>query len=182
MATPQVAGAVAFAAMNFPTESVTQRISRILSHTTPVSTLTGKMTTGGRLNLLGCIDTDGDGLADWWEMDHFGNLSQIASGDPDGDGFINSQEFFSGTSPVNSNSHLAFSAFTRGTNATANHFNLTFPSVEDSTYRIDWSDNLNTWSPLGSPITGTGAPVQIVDPNALLSSPKRFYRLSLLPE
>ena len=30
-------------------------------------------------------DVDGDGLADWWEMQYFGNLAQTANGDPDGD-------------------------------------------------------------------------------------------------
>lgn len=34
-------------------------------------------------------DTDGDGLPDWWEIAHFGNLSQGREGDPDGDGFSN---------------------------------------------------------------------------------------------
>ena len=30
-------------------------------------------------------DTDSDGLPDTWEQQHFGNLSQTATGDPDGD-------------------------------------------------------------------------------------------------
>lgn len=38
-------------------------------------------------------DTDGDGLPDWWEIAHFGDLSQGANGDPDGDGLSNLQEF-----------------------------------------------------------------------------------------
>ncbi len=42
-------------------------------------------------------DTDLDGMADAWEYELFGNLEQDASGDADGDGFINLQEFRSGT-------------------------------------------------------------------------------------
>jgi hypothetical protein len=44
-------------------------------------------------------DTDGDGLLDAWEMAHFGNLSQTAAGNPDGDDFTNLQEFANQTNP-----------------------------------------------------------------------------------
>ncbi len=44
-------------------------------------------------------DTDGDGLPDAWETQHFGNLSATAGGDPDSDGLTNLQELGSGTNP-----------------------------------------------------------------------------------
>lgn len=44
-------------------------------------------------------DTDGDGLADAWEMLNFGNLDQKANGDPDGDGLSNADELKAGTDP-----------------------------------------------------------------------------------
>lgn len=47
-------------------------------------------------------DVDGDGLADWWEMQYFGNLNQTASGDPDGDGITNLQEYQQGRNPTKS--------------------------------------------------------------------------------
>jgi subtilisin family serine protease len=56
MATPHVSGAVAFAAMNFPTDSVPQRIQRILANVTPVAALAGKTVTGGLLNLARMVD------------------------------------------------------------------------------------------------------------------------------
>ena len=37
-------------------------------------------------------DSDGDGLRDEWETEHFGNLDQTADGDPDGDGLNNLAE------------------------------------------------------------------------------------------
>jgi subtilisin family serine protease len=52
MASPHVAGAVAFAAMNFPQETnVAQRIQRILRNVDAVPGLQGLVATGGRLNL-----------------------------------------------------------------------------------------------------------------------------------
>jgi hypothetical protein len=50
------------------------------------------------------IDSDGDGLPDSWELAHFGSLNQTATGDFDGDGVSNLQEFLDGTDPANSNS------------------------------------------------------------------------------
>jgi len=44
-------------------------------------------------------DVDGDGLADNWEITWFGNLSAIASADPDGDLATNLQEMQAGTNP-----------------------------------------------------------------------------------
>jgi hypothetical protein len=48
------------------------------------------------------IDSDGDGMADSWEMTNFGNLNQTATGDFDNDGVSNLDEFRDGTNP-NSN-------------------------------------------------------------------------------
>ncbi len=52
------------------------------------------------------IDSDGDGLPDSWEIAHFGNLNQTASGDFDGDGVSNLQEYLDGTDPTNAASAL----------------------------------------------------------------------------
>ncbi len=182
MAAPHVSGAVALAALNFPAESMAQRISRITSHTTPVPALAGKTITGGRLNLLRMIDTDSDNLPDWWENDHFGNLSKTATGDEDSDGFDNRNEFLSATDPKNPSSHLAFSSIQP--DPPQSGIRLTFPSVRDQLYQIERSTTLlpGSWQPLGSPVTGTGAPIQITDPGILPSTPRRFYRMTLVPD
>lgn len=46
-------------------------------------------------------DGNGNGLPDSWEMKYFGNLNQTATGDYDGDGVDNLQEFLDGTNPTN---------------------------------------------------------------------------------
>lgn len=46
------------------------------------------------------VDSDGDGLADAWEIQYFGNLGQGANGDPDGDGLTNLQEYQQGRNPT----------------------------------------------------------------------------------
>ena len=54
---------------------------------------------------LDSVDTDGDGLADGWELDYFPSLS-VAYGETDGtlqsdgDGFTDAQEYAAGTNPL----------------------------------------------------------------------------------
>jgi len=67
MAAPHLSRAVAFDAMNFASDSVAQRIQRILANATPVPALAGKTVTGARVNLARIADSDNNGLPDWWE-------------------------------------------------------------------------------------------------------------------
>ena len=45
-------------------------------------------------------DTDSDGLPDYWERGYFGDLSQGPTGDYDGDGATNGEEYQAGTDPA----------------------------------------------------------------------------------
>ncbi|MDD3927479.1 MAG: S8 family serine peptidase, partial [bacterium] len=56
MATPHVAGAAALLAAAYPDDSMKQRISRLLSGVDKLSSLSGKVTTSGRLNVVNSID------------------------------------------------------------------------------------------------------------------------------
>ncbi len=124
MATPHVSGAVAFAAMNFPGDTVTQRIQRVLGGVDPIAGLTGKVRTGGRLNLLRTVDADGNQLPDWWEMAFFGVPSGVDPGaGPDGDGFTNLQEYWADTNPLDPASYLR----------------LTSIHAENGQVRVQWS-------------------------------------------
>jgi len=81
MAAPHVTGAVAFAAMNFPNETMAQRVQRILSSVDVTPGLQGKVITNGRLNLNRVVDNNQDGIADWQANAlTFTNLSQLKGG------------------------------------------------------------------------------------------------------
>ncbi len=52
-------------------------------------------------------DSDGDGIADWYEIQYYGNLGNAASSDLDGDGYSLLVEFQGGHHPLYANSNLA---------------------------------------------------------------------------
>jgi len=52
------------------------------------------------------LDSRGCGMPDSWQLAYFGNLTNTATGDFDGDGVDNLQEFLDGTNPTNSGSAL----------------------------------------------------------------------------
>ena len=87
MASPVVTAAVAFAAHNFPDETMAQRRARILDNVEEIPDLANKVVTGGVVNLRKIVDTDEDNLPDWWEMDHFSTLNNTNSQDSDNDGY-----------------------------------------------------------------------------------------------
>jgi hypothetical protein len=72
------------------------------STTGPVVVTVSGVASNTLVFVVGDTDVDGDGLADWWEIQYFGNLSQTASGDPDGDGITNLQEYQQGRNPTKS--------------------------------------------------------------------------------
>ncbi|MBC8125826.1 MAG: S8 family serine peptidase [Gloeobacteraceae cyanobacterium ES-bin-144] len=182
MATPHVVGAVAFAAMNFPNETVAQRIARIVNNTTPVAALSGKVKSGGRLNLLKIIDTNSDGLPDWWTQDYFNTLTVNPNLDADGDGASNIQELYASTDPKNTNSKLAITQTAFIPNGPNKDFRITFFGAIGVAYQVEYNNSLNaaSWTNLGPVLTGTGANLQVTDPSAN-NNPKRFYRARVIP-
>jgi hypothetical protein len=173
MAAPHVAGAVAFAARNFPDDSVQQRIQRILANSTPVPALAGLTVTGARLNLARLVDSDNNGLPDWWEQLYFGVPTGInPADDADGDGMTNAAEFGAGTNPRDPGSRLEVTAFSVGSGS----FAISFPTVAGKVYGVEYSANLAAWSVLTSGIAGTGGHYEFNDPSAG-GNAQRFYRV-----
>ena len=97
MATPHVSGAIAFAAMNFPKDTVANRIKRVLDSADVKTGLQGKVRTNGRLNLLKVVDADGNGVADWLETPVTGAPTISTSTLPDADGAVAYSQTLSAT-------------------------------------------------------------------------------------
>ena len=178
MATPHVSGAVAFAAMNFPSETVTQRIQRVLANVDVVPGLQGKVHTGGRLNLQRMVDTDANGLPDWWELQYFGHLTGTdPNADPDHDGMSNLAEWLAGTNPTNASSCLRLIALTANK---TNAFVVSWPSVAGKYYWLERATNLLIGfnSVVQTNIAAT-APTNTVTDTTVLPSKARFYRVGV---
>jgi Ricin-type beta-trefoil lectin domain-like/Bacterial TSP3 repeat len=58
-----------------------------------------KMVSALRYDMGIVVDSDNDGLPDDWEMFNFGNLNQTGTGDPDGDGITNADEYATDSNP-----------------------------------------------------------------------------------
>lgn len=55
-------------------------------------------------NIVANEDSDRDGLPDWWELEHFGDLVYDGDDDPDLDEFTNLEEYEAGTNPTDETS------------------------------------------------------------------------------
>jgi subtilisin family serine protease len=177
MATPHVSGTVAFAAMNFPTETVAQRIQRVLTNADVVPGLQGLVHTGGRLNLQRIVDTDGNGLPDWWELEYFGHLTGTdPNADPDHDGMSNLAEWIAGTNPTNAASCLRASMVSANSNGAV----VSWSSVAGKTYWLERSTNLQSGfnAVVVTNITAT-APTNTQTDAAILPGNVRFYRVGV---
>ena len=123
------------------------------------------------------VDTDGDTLPDSWETNYFGSLGQSAGADPDGDGFINGQEYVAGTHPSNSASRLAATALATGAGATA----VTWPAVSNGYYLLYRTTALGTgadWQVAGS-LYHTAPTNRATFIDTAAPATTRFYRVGL---
>ncbi len=139
-----------------------------------------------KMRVSGNLDSDGDGMPDWWErlqgLDP-NNPSGIhgPNGDEDGDGVSNREEYLFGM-----NTRIADPmAKPRVTMAPAPdegpRWRMTFPTIPGRLYRWQRSTSLGSWSDLGSPVnTGshTGpSEIELFDDG---DGPASFYRVRVM--
>jgi uncharacterized delta-60 repeat protein len=146
----------------------------------------------------GDLDTDHDGILDWYETGTGIYVSPEDTGtsptnpdsdndglpdgmevityhtnpnlpDTDGDGFLDGYEVLTGHSPLDPLDHPAMVAEAR----TAIEF--TFPSALGKTYTIEDSLDLTTWTTVESGIAGNGAVIQRF--YSTRNMPKRYFRV-----
>ncbi len=132
-----------------------------------------------RVDLLvvggGCPDSDGNGLADCWELEHFGALGVDPNADADGDGRSNLQEFKAGTDPRDAKSLFEFITVESQPGGAVR---VTWSSVSGKSYILDRSNSLLTgFAPLATGLAAT-APINSYVDQAAVGS-QNFYRLRL---
>ena len=189
MASPVVTAAVAFAAHNFPNETMAQRRARILNNVATLPSLSNKVATGGVVNLRKIVDTDEDNLPDWWEMDHFSTLNNTNSQDSDNDGYSNRDEFLSKTDPTDASDRPSFKTDLKVSNLTftnSDALSFEFMTHPGYTYTIQSMNSLseNTWiDTTQSNLTGDGIPMKVtIDDLTSSNEDKQFFRLQATPE
>jgi hypothetical protein len=139
--------------------------------------------TSVQLTDLVIVDSDSDGLPDWWE-DRYGldkHNPADAALDADSDGVSNLNEFLGGTNPTNAASYLHFTAITPESGG----LRLTWTTVGGKSYVVQTNAALS--GPFGDlsasiAVPGAGESVtNFVDPFALTNGSRRFYRMRLGP-
>jgi hypothetical protein len=126
-------------------------------------------------------DSDSDGIADAFEFQYFGSLSQAATGDVDGDGISNLEEYQEATNPTLYNDRLRITAFS--TNPGGTYSTITWISNPARLYVIETNpDLLSAWQPepaFGNPFAPDvgSSTTRILTAD---SAAKRFYRVKSL--
>ncbi|MGI9244970.1 MAG: putative Ig domain-containing protein, partial [Verrucomicrobiales bacterium] len=104
-------------------------------------------------------DGDGDGLADSWEIENFGNLSQSADGDFDGDGSSNLDEQAALTNPADASDHFRITGVEP---ISIDLTELSWTSVAGQRYQVQASTSMGSWGNIGSPIEAIGDATSLI--------------------
>ena len=135
------------------------------------------------------LDTDGDGLPDWWESLYFGNATNTLAQAPAANGFSNLQCYWLGLIPINPLSTFLVQA---NVQPLTGYPLITWDSVGGKTYAVEYANNLSgnrsTFAPaLTVTETNVAAGVEtthsFVDDYSLTGGAptnSRFYRVLLV--
>jgi len=129
------------------------------------------------VTLVGDEDKDNDGLPDDWERFYFGDTTQGANDDPDGDGVSNLSEYRAGTDPKVKSSVLSVTAYRREDGAAV----LRFPVAPSQSIVVEQSADLNQWTPAtGRLVYRAGGVAEWIEQDPTVPPgipPQRFHRV-----
>ena len=151
----------------------------LLAPATPTATYTSR--DRGRLERIDlevnipCVDLDGNGVCDDWEIAYLGALGTNLNEDSDGDGLTNYQEYLADTNPLDPNSRFAFIDIKVESAGVL----LRWSSVPERVYTVFRSEDLS--SGFTAIRTGERAVSNIHQYRDTNASPTRpnFYRLTV---
>ena len=133
------------------------------------------------------LDSDGDGIPDWWMIQYFGHPTgqagdlSLAQSDADGDGMSNLQEYLAGTDPTNRQSALRMITVTAV--KPGPELDVSWSSVSNKIYFLERSSNLAAqpaFSVVQSNIVGQAGVTICPDTSAAGPGPY-FYRVRVQP-
>lgn len=137
------------------------------------------------LDVSNSIDSDADGVPDWWMQQMFGHATgqagdkTRAQDDFDGDGMSNGAEYLCGTDPADPQDYLhLLSVTSQGDDET-----ISWAAIGGVSYFVQSSTNLAAgFSDISPVITpNNDGTATYVDPGAATNSTPRFYRIRLGP-
>ena len=132
---------------------------------------------------MAITDTDGDGMADAWEREHFGGLRVAnATTDYDRDGARDASEYASSTDPKNPADYMRIVSHTYDEFRGMTSCTVTFTTTPGRMYRLQTSNDLAVWSESGfgtfAPDSGATTTRVVVWPDA---SRKFIRAVAVLP-
>jgi hypothetical protein len=127
------------------------------------------------------IDSDGDGLADAWELQYTNGLPPLTGGaDSDGDGVSNASEYLADTNPLDASSTLRITTYSVLSPGFADDDTVSWTSRPTRVYRIQYRTDLNPPTPwlqamaLSTPDAG---PTTTRTIHFDVPSPQRYFRV-----
>ncbi len=122
-------------------------------------------------------DSDGDGMADTWELQHFNHPTNMPPGlDGDNDGASNVEEYIADTDPTLTSSRLQITGAVSGSDVQI----LTWPASSARRYSLQTNSDITnpgSWTDLLTDVTPTNSMLSMIDSN----SPQGglFYRVGV---
>ncbi len=135
---------------------------------------------GGSATITFGPDSVGDGVTDSWRS-YYGITDDTA--DSDGDGLTNTQEYFAGTNPNDSQSRFGIQSVTPQPGG----FLVNWQSQPGIVYRVQWKNALTdaSWMSITPDVTGDGSILNWTDDGSqtgglpALPPSSRFYRIAV---